>query len=231
MSYLAPVGSRKPGFAWGSYPSGGVHRALDFPVPTGTPVRAAEAGTIKLSGWSDYGFGYHIRMVLASNGHGIIYGHNSRLLVKAGQTVSRGQIIAYSGDTGRTTGPHVHMEMRRVLGDASTAYNFTSLLAYESYYTFIVSKLRLDYNNTEVMKYQKWLWSKQPSTYKTWFRANVRNWDTLGFTTLYGPATGRMTMDTYKRLNSQYPDGGWASSVTAKTPGPRMIRFYGGVAL
>jgi len=87
-----------------------LHAGVDFRAPTGTPVRAAQSGTVLIAGWKG-GYG---NTVVISHGNGLttLYGHNSRLAVKAGQYVSRGQIIAYAGSTGLSTGPHLHFEVR-----------------------------------------------------------------------------------------------------------------------
>ena len=92
--------------------SGGMesHSGIDIAVPTGTYVRATGNGLITHSGWRD-GYG---NLVIINHGYGYTtyYGHNSSLLCKAGDKVSRGDIIAKSGSTGRSTGPHVHYEVR-----------------------------------------------------------------------------------------------------------------------
>ncbi len=87
-----------------------VHLGLDVAVPTGTPVVAADDGEVTGSAWMG-GLGKAV-MIRHADGKKTVYAHNSELLVKAGEQVSRGQIIAYSGTTGRSTGPHVHFEVR-----------------------------------------------------------------------------------------------------------------------
>lgn len=89
---------------------GRLHAGVDIAVPTGTPVRAAAAGIVTYSG-AKGGYGL---LVTIDHGHSVEtrYGHNSRLVVRVGQRVSRGQVIAYSGNTGRSTGPHLHFEIR-----------------------------------------------------------------------------------------------------------------------
>ncbi len=90
--------------------NGGFHSGLDIGVPTGTAVHAAKAGTVIEAGWVS-GYGYTV-MIDHGNGVTTLYGHNSKLLVKEGQEVAQGDIIAYSGSTGHSTGPHVHFEIR-----------------------------------------------------------------------------------------------------------------------
>lgn len=85
------------------------HRAVDWAVPTGTAVAASGAGTVTKAGWgSGYGYVVYIRH---ADGRETRYAHLSKVLVKAGQSVSQGQKIALSGNTGRSTGPHLHFEM------------------------------------------------------------------------------------------------------------------------
>ncbi len=87
------------------------HTGIDLAVPTGTPIRAALPGTVTVSKYNAGGYGYYV-MIDHGNGLVTLYGHCSRLLVRAGQTVEAGDIIALSGSTGRSTGPHLHFEVR-----------------------------------------------------------------------------------------------------------------------
>lgn len=86
------------------------HSGLDIAVASGTPVAAADDGVVLVSGWKG-GYG---NFVAIDHGGGIstCYGHNSKLLVKVGDKVSKGQRIALSGNTGLSTGPHLHFEVR-----------------------------------------------------------------------------------------------------------------------
>lgn len=89
---------------------GRMHHGIDLAVNTGTPVRAAARGRVSFSGWNG-GYG---NLVVIDHGNGIEtrYAHNSRLVARVGQYVERGDLIAYSGNTGNSTGPHVHFEIR-----------------------------------------------------------------------------------------------------------------------
>jgi murein DD-endopeptidase MepM/ murein hydrolase activator NlpD len=93
------------GWRWGR-----MHEGIDIAVPTGTPVHASAAGTVIYAGWMD-GYG---NFVIIDHGGGIAtaYGHNTSVAVAVGQSVSQGELIAYAGSTGHSTGPHVHFEVR-----------------------------------------------------------------------------------------------------------------------
>ncbi len=87
------------------------HTGMDLAVPTGTSVRAALPGTVTVSTYNQGGYGYYV-MIDHGNGLSTLYGHNSQLLARVGQTVEAGDVIALSGSTGRSTGPHLHFEVR-----------------------------------------------------------------------------------------------------------------------
>lgn len=89
---------------------GRMHEGIDIAVPHGTPVRAVAAGRVTYADWAgSYGI-----LVTIDHGGGIEtrYAHNSRVLVRPGDYVQAGQVVARSGSTGRSTGPHVHFELR-----------------------------------------------------------------------------------------------------------------------
>lgn len=86
------------------------HLAIDIGVPTGTPVLATHSGQVVFSDWNSIGYGYLV--ILQSGAFITYYAHNSSLVVDAGDTVSKGDLIAYSGSTGNSSGPHIHYETR-----------------------------------------------------------------------------------------------------------------------
>lgn len=98
------------------------HRGIDIAVPVGTPVRATRQGRVVLAG-ERRGYGATV-VVEHDNGDRTLYGHNSALKVRKGDMVEAGTVVAYSGNTGRSTGPHVHYEQipsgRPVTDDAAT---------------------------------------------------------------------------------------------------------------
>lgn len=84
------------------------HNGIDIAVPEGTPVTPVAAGVVVFSGQRP-GYGNTI-LIEHDNGMITLYGHNSRLVADAGQRVDRNTVIALSGNTGRSTGPHLHFE-------------------------------------------------------------------------------------------------------------------------
>lgn len=112
QGFSAPVAAspstpyRAAGGSW----SKGYHTGVDFPVATGTSVKAVAAGTVVSSGWGG-SYGYEV-VIRHADGKYSQYGHLSALTVKAGQKVAAGQRIARSGSTGNSTGPHLHFEIR-----------------------------------------------------------------------------------------------------------------------
>ncbi len=86
------------------------HEGIDISGPPGTPIVAAAAGTVLSAGW-DKGYGLAVEI---DHGKGVTtyYAHCSRLAVSPGMQVKRGEVIAYTGSTGKATGPHLHYEVR-----------------------------------------------------------------------------------------------------------------------
>lgn len=89
---------------------GRVHEGIDIAAAPGSIVRAAAGGKVVYAGWAP-GYG---QLVILDHGNGLstYYGHNGRLLVRGGQVVQRGEALTLSGNTGRSTGPHLHFEVR-----------------------------------------------------------------------------------------------------------------------
>ncbi len=114
-SFIKPIsgGRLTSGFGSRTAPTKGAstyHKGIDLATPIGTSVVAACSGTVTFAGWSS-GYG---NLVIISHGDGreTRYGHLSKILVSSGQQVNQGTKIALSGNTGRSTGPHVHFEIR-----------------------------------------------------------------------------------------------------------------------
>ncbi|MER7519471.1 transglycosylase family protein [Streptomyces sp. NPDC126499] len=97
---------RKQGSSWSS----GYHTGVDFPVPTGTSVRAVATGRVVSAGWGG-AYGYEV-VIRHQDGRYSQYAHLSALTVREGQRVNTGQRIGRSGSTGNSSGPHLHFEVR-----------------------------------------------------------------------------------------------------------------------
>lgn len=98
--FTSPFGHR-----WGR-----LHAGIDIAVPVGTAVHAADTGTVRVAGWMG-GYGNYI-CIQHNSSLSTCYAHNTHVMVRVGQSVSQGQTIASSGNTGNSTGPHVHFETR-----------------------------------------------------------------------------------------------------------------------
>ncbi|MEQ4518513.1 peptidoglycan DD-metalloendopeptidase family protein [Pseudarthrobacter sp. B907] len=127
---LSAFGLRSPfngvpitsGFGWRATPPGTIdfygqggymHTGIDFGAACGTPVFAPAAGTVYSAGWGNDGGGNHVKIshgVVQGNSLTTIFYHNTSVVVSSGQQVSQGQLIAYSGTTGNSTGCHSHFE-------------------------------------------------------------------------------------------------------------------------
>lgn len=119
FSFSAPVpDSATPGsgiFGWpasGSISQGfyGYHPAIDIAAWIGAPVLAADAGYVIVAGWDNM-YGYHV-VIEHSNGYQTLYAHLNSYYVDAGTNISKGQQIGEMGNTGNSTGPHLHFEIR-----------------------------------------------------------------------------------------------------------------------
>ncbi|GAB3622595.1 hypothetical protein GCM10027418_06770 [Mariniluteicoccus endophyticus] len=103
----------KPGSTWAA----GFHPGVDIGCPVGTPVRAVAAGNIRTEARGGWGPAYGTQVIISDDepgdaGSDWMYAHLSRVTVREGQHVEAGEIIGYSGDTGHTFGPHLHVERR-----------------------------------------------------------------------------------------------------------------------
>ena len=86
------------------------HSGIDIAVPLGTPVRAAGAAVVQKAG-TDSAYGLFV-LLQHPGRYETMYGHASRLLVREGDSVQAGQVIALSGSSGHSTAPHLHFEIR-----------------------------------------------------------------------------------------------------------------------
>jgi murein DD-endopeptidase MepM/ murein hydrolase activator NlpD len=103
---------------------GRMHRGIDIAGPIGTPIVAAAPGEVISAGWNSGGFGKLVK-IRHADGSVTYYAHNNRILVRRGEYVEQGQQVAEMGSTGRSTGPHLHFEIRP---DGKAAINPIALL-------------------------------------------------------------------------------------------------------
>lgn len=106
------------GWRWGR-----MHKGIDIGADEYTPVIAAEAGEVIICTYDTGGYGYYIA-INHGNGYITLYGHLNEQLVSVGQRVARGERIALSGNTGGSTGPHLHFEVRYLSSGRADAWNF-----------------------------------------------------------------------------------------------------------
>ncbi len=118
---IVPPGTAVVKIAWplSAHPSSGFgprsgreHEGLDLPAPKGTSIRAAAGGRVVYSGQGMRGYG-KVVVLKHSEDLSTVYAHNSANLVRMGDLVKRGQVIARVGETGWATGPHLHFELRK----------------------------------------------------------------------------------------------------------------------
>jgi murein DD-endopeptidase MepM/ murein hydrolase activator NlpD len=93
------------GWRWGR-----MHRGIDIAAATGTPIVAAAPGVVTYADWNSGGYGYLVE-IQHPDGSLTVYAHNNQILVREGQKVAQGELIAEMGSTGRSTGPHLHFEI------------------------------------------------------------------------------------------------------------------------
>lgn len=114
MNYIWPVqGKISSDYGWRDHPiykTRSFHTGIDIAVPYGTPVYASESGIVEFCGWSE---GYGNLVIIRHRDKALTYyGHNLKILVKKGDAIKQGKIISLSGNSGVSTGPHLHFEIR-----------------------------------------------------------------------------------------------------------------------
>lgn len=101
------------------------HTGIDYGCPSGTPILASNDGTVviaKTDQSSNGGYGKYV-IIQHSDGKATLYGHLTNFIVTIGQKVKQSEVIGYSGNTGNSTGPHLHFEARRIWNDYRTYFN------------------------------------------------------------------------------------------------------------
>lgn len=109
-----------------------MHAGLDFAAPQGTPIYATADGVVRLAGNTGNGYGNH---VIINHGYGYetLYGHQYRIKARVGQRVKRGELIGWVGSTGKSTGPHLHYEVRKNKRHIDPIYFFYNDLTPEQF--------------------------------------------------------------------------------------------------
>lgn len=108
------------------------HPGLDFSAPQGTPIYATAEGTVQTAGNLGNGYGNHI-VIQHGYSYSTLYGHMSRIKAKRGQRVKRGEVIGYVGNTGKSTGSHLHYEVFKGRKRLDPIYFFYNDLTPEQY--------------------------------------------------------------------------------------------------
>lgn len=119
-SFRIPVSGYNISSKYG-YRHGSFHTGIDLAVRYGTTVKASDEGVVTFSGWKG-SYGYLV-IVDHQNGYETYYAHNSKLLVKRGEIVEKGETLAKAGSTGNSTGPHCHFEIRKY-GSTVNPYSY-----------------------------------------------------------------------------------------------------------
>lgn len=122
---------------------GRMHKGVDMSLRVGDTVRSAFSGKVRLTKFEGKGYGYYV-VVRHDNGMETVYGHLSRFLVKPNQRVKAGEPIALGGNTGRSTGPHLHFETR-YMGlciNPADIIDFANKTTYRETFAFDLSKVR-----------------------------------------------------------------------------------------
>ena len=124
------------GWRWGR-----MHKGIDLKLYTGDSVRAAFTGKISTTAYQAKGYGYYVK-IRHTNGIETVYGHLSKILVKPNQVVKAGEVIALGGNTGRSTGPHLHFETK-IMGmtiNPAEIFDFKNQVAHTDTYMFYKKK-------------------------------------------------------------------------------------------
>ncbi len=132
---------------------GGVslHEGVDLAVPIGTPVLASLSGTVQFAGWLR-GYGYTVILQHQFRGGSVqtLYAHLSAVRVNVGQSVSRGELIALSGNSGGSTGPHLHFEIRQWTGRDWVAVDINQIIQYAA--ASVVSPVSVRYVHSQAQQ-------------------------------------------------------------------------------
>ena len=124
MSYRQPFKGEYPiSQYYGDTLTSTFHTGIDYACPMGTPILASEKGVIRFTGMDKTGYGYCV-IIEHDISHSTLYAHMDTLeFVQTGISIDQGALIGYSGNTGYSTGPHLHFEARKIWNDFRTHFN------------------------------------------------------------------------------------------------------------
>jgi murein DD-endopeptidase MepM/ murein hydrolase activator NlpD len=108
------------------------HTGLDFSAPQGTPIYATAQGVVRIAGNLGNGYGNHV-VINHGYQYSTLYGHMYRIKVRSGQSVKRGEVIGYVGNSGKSTGSHLHYEVMKGKKHLDPIYFFYNDLTPEQY--------------------------------------------------------------------------------------------------
>jgi len=136
MAYRLPFNGQYPVTQkYGESITSSFHTGIDYGVPSGTPILAANDGKVmvaKTDGSANGGYGKYV-IIQHKDGYATLYGHLNSFNVTANQEVTKGQVIGYSGNTGNSTGPHLHWEFRTQWNQNKTHFDpFSGLVTFET---------------------------------------------------------------------------------------------------
>ncbi|MGM9803349.1 MAG: peptidoglycan DD-metalloendopeptidase family protein [Muribaculaceae bacterium] len=154
-----------------------MHKGIDLRLSTGDTVRAAFSGKVRLTKYERGGYGFYV-VLRHDNGMETVYGHLSRFLVKPDQRVEVGQPIALGGNTGRSTGPHLHFETRfmGIAINPEAIFDFENQTTHTDIYTFNKSTFENSRNYSPNKRYTA---SKKRSSSSSKATHKIRQGETL----------------------------------------------------
>ena len=113
------------------------HNGVDFGVPVGTPVFASFDGEAKVKDSKDEGYGLHVRLRSSYRSREAVYGHLSKVTVKSGDRVHLGDLLGFTGDTGFSTGAHLHFGMRHLIAEGKDLWKWEVVDYDNGYFGYI----------------------------------------------------------------------------------------------
>lgn len=124
MTYRQPFSGEYPiTQSYGEKVTSSFHTGIDYGCPTGTNILASDAGTVKFAGWDSTGYGNCV-IIYHTESASTLYAHlNALPTVKVGSKVAQGDVIGLSGNSGNSTGPHLHFEARKKWNDYKSHYD------------------------------------------------------------------------------------------------------------